>query len=120
MSDFTGDPVATASQHEQELAALELTNHPTVKAAYRSVAEKWLGRAKASDAMRERFDDAFAEVMFSAAVWSSNQDKLQTEDQLHHPDRPSGVRSPHPGITLGYRQSRQCVPRDSDLGRRAL
>ena len=77
MSDFTGDPVATASQHEQELAALELTNHPTVKAAYRSVAEKWLGRAKASDAMRERFDDAFAEVMFSAAVWSSNQDKLR-------------------------------------------
>ncbi|MGO4444073.1 hypothetical protein AB4Z42_12035 [Mycobacterium sp. 2YAF39] len=77
MSGFTGDPVATSSQHEQELAALELTNHPTVKAAYRSVAEKWLGRAKASDAMRERFDDAFAEVMFSAAVWSSNQDKLR-------------------------------------------
>ena len=77
MSVFTGDPVATASQHEQELAALELTNHPTVKAAYRSVAEKWLSRAKASDAMRERFDDAFAEVMFSAAVWSSNQDKLR-------------------------------------------
>ena len=77
MSDFTGDAVATASQHEQELAALELISHPTVKAAYRSVAEKWLGRAKASDAMRERFDDAFAEVMFSAAVWSSNQDKLR-------------------------------------------
>ena len=68
MSDFTGDPVATASQHEQELAALELTAHPTVRAAYRSVAENWLNRAKASDAMRERFDDAFAEVMFSAAV----------------------------------------------------
>jgi hypothetical protein len=77
MSDFTGDPVATESQHEQELAALDLTNHPTVKAAYRSVADKWLSRAKASDAMRERFDDAFAEVMFSAAVWSSNQDKLR-------------------------------------------
>ncbi len=77
MSEFTGDPVATASQHEQELAALELTSHPTVKAAYRGVAETWLGRAKASDAMRERFDDAFAEVMFSAAVWSSNQDKLR-------------------------------------------
>ncbi len=77
MSGDTGDPVATSSQHEQELAALELTRHPTVRAAYRSVAEKWLGRAKASDAMRERFDDAFAEVMFSAAVWSSNQDKLR-------------------------------------------
>jgi len=77
MSEFTDDPVATASQHEQELAALELTSHPTVKAAYGGVAETWLGRAKASDAMRERFDDAFAEVMFSAAVWSSNQDKLR-------------------------------------------
>ena len=89
MSDFTGDPVATASQHEQELAALELTDHPTVKAAYRSVAETWLGRAKASDAMRERFDDAFAEVMFSAAVWSSNQDKLRPKvsciTRLGHP-----------------------------------
>jgi hypothetical protein len=77
MSGFAGDPVATASQHEQELAALELMEHPTVKAAYRSVAETWLGRAKASEAMRARFDDAFAEVMFSAAVWSSNQDKLR-------------------------------------------
>ncbi len=71
------DPVATASQHEQELAALELTQHAEVKAAYRSVAETWLGRAKASEAMRERFDCSFAEVMFSAAVWSSNQDKLR-------------------------------------------
>lgn len=77
MSGFAGDPVATASQHEQELAALELIEHPTVKAAYRSVAETWLSRAKASEAMRQRFDDAFAEVMFSAAVWSSNQDKLR-------------------------------------------
>ncbi|MET0702118.1 MAG: hypothetical protein ABWY93_20885 [Mycobacterium sp.] len=71
------DPVATPAQHEHELAALELTAHPTVRAAYRTVADTWLGRAKASDAMRERFADAFAEVMFSAAVWSSNQDKLR-------------------------------------------
>jgi hypothetical protein len=77
MSSDPGDPVATAAQHEHELAALELTTHPTVRAAYRSVAETWLGRAKASDAMRERFDAAFAEVMYSAAVWSSNQDKLR-------------------------------------------
>lgn len=83
------DPVATASQHEQELAALDLIEHPTVKAAYRTVAETWLSRAKASDAMRERFDDAFAEVMFSAAVWSSNQDKLRPKvsciTRLAHP-----------------------------------
>jgi hypothetical protein len=83
------DPIATASQHEQELAALDLIEHPTVKAAYRTVAETWLSRAKASDAMRERFDDAFAEVTFSAAVWSSNQDKLRPKvsciTRLAHP-----------------------------------
>ena len=45
-------PIATESQHEQELAALDLIEHPIVKAAYRTVAETWLGRAKASDAMR--------------------------------------------------------------------
>jgi hypothetical protein len=77
MTDFTGDPVATASQHEQELAALELTTHPVVRTAYTRVAENWLARSKPSDAMRARFDDAFTEVMFSAAVWSSNQDTLR-------------------------------------------
>ena len=55
---MTDDPVATAAQHEQELAAFDLTEHPTVKAAYRTVAETWLGRAKPSDAMRARFDEA--------------------------------------------------------------
>jgi hypothetical protein len=83
------DPVATAAQHEHELAALELTEHPTVQAAYRAVGEKWLSRAKASDAMRARFDAAFAEVMFSAAVWSSNQDPLRPKvtciTRLAHP-----------------------------------
>ncbi|KRD19678.1 hypothetical protein ASE48_21810 [Mycobacterium sp. Root265] len=82
-------PVATATQHEQELAALDLLEHPTVQAAYRSVAETWLGRAKASDAMRACFEDAFAEVMFSAAVWSSNQDALRPKvsciTRLAHP-----------------------------------
>lgn len=89
MAGYTGDPVATASQHEQELAALELTSHPIVTAAYRRVADTWLGRAKASEVMRAVFDDAFAEVMFSAAVWSSNQDKLRPKvsciTRLGHP-----------------------------------
>ncbi|MGA5466063.1 hypothetical protein [Mycobacterium sp. NPDC050041] len=86
---MTDHPVATAAQHEHELAALELTEHPTVRAAYTSVAENWLSRAKPSDAMRERFDAAFAEVMFSAAVWSSNQDPLRPKvtciTRLAHP-----------------------------------
>ena len=55
---MTDDPVATAVQHDHELAALDLTEHPTVKAAYRTVAENWLARTKPSDAMRARFDEA--------------------------------------------------------------
>ena len=74
---MTGNPVATPEQHRHELAALELIEHPTVKAAYGAVAEQWLARAKPSDAMRGCFDAAFEEVMFSAAVWSSNQDPLR-------------------------------------------
>ena len=109
-------PVATAAQHEQELAALDLIEHPIVKAAYRSVAETWLGRAKPSEAMRARFEDAFAEVMFSAAVWSSNQDKLRPKvsciTRLAHPvDGSNDSR-----ISLGHRQSRQRLPSHPDLG----
>lgn len=70
-------PVATPEQRAHELAALDLIDHPTVRAAYRSVAETWLGRARASDAMHARFAAAYEEVMFSAAVWSSNQDPLR-------------------------------------------
>jgi len=81
--------VATTAQHEHELAALELIQHSTVKAAYASVAETWLGRAKASEAMRERFEAAYEEVMFSAAIWSSNQDPLRPKvtciTRLAHP-----------------------------------
>ena len=70
-------PVATAEQAEHELAALELIQHPTVKAAYDAVAERWLERAQPTPAMRAVFDAAFEEVMFSAAVWSSNSDPLR-------------------------------------------
>lgn len=71
------NPIATPMQHEHELAALDLIEHPTVKAAYKTVAETWLARAKPSDAMRACFEAAYEEVMFSAAVWSSNQDPLR-------------------------------------------
>ncbi|MGA8846192.1 MAG: hypothetical protein WB471_06215 [Nocardioides sp.] len=82
-------PVATVEQHLHELAALELLSHPTVKAAHAAVAETWLGRAQASPAMRERFEAAFEEVMFSAAIWSSNADPLRPKvtciTRLAHP-----------------------------------
>lgn len=95
-------PVATASQHAQELAALELVQHPVVKAAYTEVAETWLSRAKASPAMRERFEAAFEEVMFSAAMWSSNQDPLHPQvtciTRLAHPVEGRGVPGSRWGI----------------------
>lgn len=95
-------PVATPSQHEQELAALELVQHPVVKAAHREVAETWLARAKPSPAMRERFEAAYEEVMFSAAMWSSNQDPLHPRvtciTRLAHPVEGRGVPGSRWGI----------------------
>lgn len=70
-------PVATAQQHSHELAALELIAHRTVTEAYKRVADHWLKLAEPSEVMLECFDWAFREVMFSAAVWSSNQDPLR-------------------------------------------
>ncbi len=69
--------VATDEQHQQELAALELIKHPIVQAAYQRVYDHWLEIFPPSDVMRACFDEAFEEVMFSAAVWSSNQDPLR-------------------------------------------
>lgn len=70
-------PVATLEQHQQELAALELIKHPIVKAAYERIYDHWLEILPPSEVMRACFDKAFEEVMFSAAVWSSNQDPLR-------------------------------------------
>jgi hypothetical protein len=51
------NPIATEEQREHELSALELVKHPVE--------------------MRACFDAAFEEVMFSAAIWSLNQDPLR-------------------------------------------
>ena len=69
-------PVATAEQHEHELAAVALTEHPVVAEAREAVRADWLEKEQPSPVMRECFDWAFEEVMFSAAVWSMNQDPL--------------------------------------------
>ena len=82
-------PIATREQHEHELQALDLIEHPTVKKAYDRVRDRWLAAMDPSPAMRSCFDWAFDEVMFSAAVWSSNQDplrpKVTTITRLAHP-----------------------------------
>jgi hypothetical protein len=81
--------IATPDQHAHELEALELIEHPTVKEAYARVKAEWLKKADPSPAMMACFDWAFHEVMFSAAVWSSNQDPLRpkvvTITRLAHP-----------------------------------
>jgi hypothetical protein len=69
-------PVATTEQHAQELDALRLWEHPIVAKAREVVRVEWLDKELPSPVMRGCFDWAFEEVMFSAAVWSSNQDPL--------------------------------------------
>jgi hypothetical protein len=69
-------PVATAEQHDHEKAALQLWEHPVVAEAREVVRVEWLEKEQPSAVMRDCFDWAFEEVMFSATVWSSNQDPL--------------------------------------------
>jgi hypothetical protein len=70
-------PIATPEQHQHERQALALTRHPVVQRAYGRVRESWLAAANPGPDMRSCFDEAFREVMFSAAVWSLNQDPLR-------------------------------------------
>jgi hypothetical protein len=70
-------PIATPEQHEHERQALALTQHPIVKEAFDRVRKLWLEAADPGPDMRSCFDQAFEEVMFSAAVWSLNQDPLR-------------------------------------------
>lgn len=82
-------PIATPEQHAHELQALEAIRHPVVRKAYDRVRDHWLGIMDPSPAMRSCFDAAFEEVMFSAAIWSANQDPLRpkviTITRLAHP-----------------------------------
>ena len=71
------NPVATDEQNEHELQALELIQHPVVVEAFARVREHWLEAAPPSPVMRSCFDASFEEVMFSAAIWSSNQDSAR-------------------------------------------
>jgi hypothetical protein len=67
-------PVATTEQHAHEKAALALWAHPTVAQAREQIGAEWLAKAEPSATQRACFDWAFKEVMFSAVIWSSNQD----------------------------------------------
>jgi len=74
---MSSHPIATPEQHAHELEALALTQHPIVEEAYARVRSSWLAAASPGPEMRRCFDEAFREVMFSAAVWSLNQDPLR-------------------------------------------
>lgn len=95
---MAGHPVATEQQHEHERFTLKLIEHPTVRAAYDRVKKHWLesARPKPSDDQLGALDWAFEEVMFSAAIWSANQDPLRPKviaiTRLEHPL--GGVRVP--------------------------
>lgn len=84
-----GHPVATDEQHQHELAALALWEHPIVAEAREAVRTEWLEKERPSQVMRDCFDWAFEEVMFSATIWSSNQDpqhpKVTCITRLEHP-----------------------------------
>src|SRR4051795_10521722 len=71
-----GHPVATDEQHDHEKAALEIWDHPVVAEAREVVRAEWLEKQDPAPVMRACFDWAFEEVMFSAVIWSSNQDPL--------------------------------------------
>ena len=85
------DPVATEEQHAHERYAVELTKHPTVREAYARVKAYWLENAvpRPREDSLACFERAFEEVMFSAAIWSANQDPLRprvvTITRLAHP-----------------------------------
>lgn len=70
-------PIATPEQHAHELEALALTQHPIVRDAFARIRGEWLAAVDPSPDQRSCFDWAFEEVMFSAAVWSLNQDPLR-------------------------------------------
>ena len=72
---MTPHPVATAEQHEHEKAALG-SGPPGGGRGTDAVRAEWLEKEQPSPVMRDCFDWAFEEVMFSAAIWSSNQDPL--------------------------------------------
>jgi hypothetical protein len=75
---------------------VQLVEHPVVQKAMDEVRTTWLEEQKPSAAMRACFDWAFEEVMFSAVVWSSNQDpvhpKVTCITRLEH--QVDGIRIP--------------------------
>lgn len=68
------NPVATTDQAEIEKRALQIQQHPLVQQARAAVREHWLQQVKPSAEGLKCFEAGFEEVMFSAAVWSLNQD----------------------------------------------
>ena len=76
---MSSHPVATAEQHDHERYAVDLIRHPTVREAFDRVKRHWLEAASPTPGpdMLRCYDWAFEEVMFSAAIWSANQDPLR-------------------------------------------
>jgi hypothetical protein len=93
---MTPHPIATPEQHAHERETLAILEHPVARAAREHVRERWLAAAAPSAEALRSFEWAFEEVMFSAAVWSLNQDPLRPRSicitRLEH--RVDGLRVP--------------------------
>ena len=75
--DAPSNPIATTEQHETERRALELFGHPRLVETREEIRDYWTKSLPRSDEMLACLDPAFEEVMFSAVVWSLNQDPLR-------------------------------------------
>lgn len=86
---MSGHPIATAEQHEHELLALAVRQHPVVEEACQRVLSSLREEAGADEEMLSCLDWAFEEIAFGAVVWSLNQDPLRpkvvTITRLEHP-----------------------------------
>jgi hypothetical protein len=91
------NPIATAGQADIERLALRVLEHPLTQAAQQRARAFWLDAMSfASAEMRARFEAAFEEVVYCAAVWSLNLDperpRVSTITRLEH--RLGGLRIP--------------------------
>ena len=71
------NPIATPEQNEHERHALEVFAHPRIVATRKEIREYWSHSVPRSEDALACMDGAFEEVMFSAVVWSLNQDPLR-------------------------------------------
>lgn len=69
------NPIATDDQAEIERKAFEVLAHPIMRQTIEEVRKSWPEAVNPSPEMMARFETAFPEVVYAAAIWSLNTDK---------------------------------------------